>query len=403
MKTAAVMGAGIQGVCVALMLNKYKYRVLLIDRGNDIMNFTSKTGEGKIHLGFVYGLDKSLKTAEKLTLDALHFSNYIEYLVDDKPDWQSLKSIPFHYLVAHDSMLSDDEIEEYFENIQRIYKDFVSDRQLNYLGSCPDRVFAETSIPARIKKTSIRKSFRTEEVAIHTSSLKSILKNKLLSEPVTLLLNSEITEIKTVSDGFQIESTSLKGINKRIKADIVINCLWANKLKFDSMMGLDTDNYCVRLKYGLFIYWNSNLHNIPSFTVIQGPYGDFVDFSHFNEAYISWYPSTMRELKTNGLIPLEWNPALNNVHTEAMIQDLKFQNYRNYKNIIQNFKPFKIKTVRAGIILAQGSSDISEKDSKLHCRSESPIKMKDGYYSINTGKYTSAPYNTLLLERMLIE
>ena len=72
-KTATVLGAGIQGVCVSLMLQKHGYRVHLIDKSRDIISRSSLTHEGKIHLGFVYGMDKSLKTGRKMVKDALHF------------------------------------------------------------------------------------------------------------------------------------------------------------------------------------------------------------------------------------------------------------------------------------------------------------------------------------------
>ena len=74
MKKALVLGGGIQGCCIALMLEKQGYEVNLVDKNKDIINRASLNQEGKIHLGFVYGLDSSLKTGKKLLLDALYFA-----------------------------------------------------------------------------------------------------------------------------------------------------------------------------------------------------------------------------------------------------------------------------------------------------------------------------------------
>ena len=58
----AVLGAGIQGVCVALALEVAGHTVALIDQAEDCLLRTSLRNEGKIHLGFTYANDRSLRT-----------------------------------------------------------------------------------------------------------------------------------------------------------------------------------------------------------------------------------------------------------------------------------------------------------------------------------------------------
>ena len=113
-KSAIVLGAGIQGVFVALMLQKHGYRVRLIDKSRDIINRTSLTYEGKLHLGFVYGMDKTWQTGYRMTRDALHFAPYLDYLLGGTEDWSRFRSKPNIYLVAQDSMLSPPEVHAYF-------------------------------------------------------------------------------------------------------------------------------------------------------------------------------------------------------------------------------------------------------------------------------------------------
>ena len=59
-KQVIVLGAGIQGACVALLLQKRGYRVTLVDKGTDCLQFASRVNEGKIQLGHVYANDSSL-------------------------------------------------------------------------------------------------------------------------------------------------------------------------------------------------------------------------------------------------------------------------------------------------------------------------------------------------------
>ena len=56
-ENVAVLGAGLQGACVALELARRGYRVLLIDQSSGCMQRASLASEGKIHLGLVYAND----------------------------------------------------------------------------------------------------------------------------------------------------------------------------------------------------------------------------------------------------------------------------------------------------------------------------------------------------------
>ncbi|HSG44841.1 MAG TPA: hypothetical protein VLA72_16970 [Anaerolineales bacterium] len=80
---------------------------------------------------------------------------------------------------------------------------------------------------------------------------------------------------------------------------------------------------------------------------------------------------------------------------------LKSDSLDGFRNFISKLEPFSILETKAGLILAEGNKDITEIDSQFHSRNEIPICEKQGYYSINTSKYTSAPMNTLLLENMI--
>ena len=52
---------------------------------------------------------------------------------------------------------------------------------------------------------------------------------------------------------------------------------------------------------------------------------------------------------------------------------------------------FKIQTVDAGIIAAWGATDIDDPRSALHERHEIGVHDHDGWFSVDTGKLTTAP------------
>ena len=45
----------------------------------------------------------------------------------------------------------------------------------------------------------------------------------------------------------------------------------------------------------------------------------------------------------------------------------------------------------AGIIFCWGATDIDDPESELHSRHAAGVYAHDGYFSVNTGKFTTAP------------
>lgn len=62
----AVIGAGLTGVLVALNLAERGCDVTLFERSSELTGGASYGNEGKIHLGYVYAMDSSLRTAHTM-------------------------------------------------------------------------------------------------------------------------------------------------------------------------------------------------------------------------------------------------------------------------------------------------------------------------------------------------
>jgi len=402
MKKALVLGGGIQGCCIALMLEKHGYEVNIVDKSKDIFNRASLNQQGKIHLGFNWGMDSSLKTGKKLLLDALYFAPYLEYLLDKKINWEKLKSINFNALVAKDSLLSSDKIEIYFQTLQTIYQDYMKNEKLTYLGERPKRLFQKTSLPKQLNPDFFQDCFATEEAAIHTQSFKKIIKEKIHSGNISLYLNQLVTGAKRTSHGFIIETCSEDKSVQQLESDVVFNCLWEDKMTLDKKMGVEVEKgFNLRLRYGIMMKTPSCLQEISSFVTIQGPYGDFVNYPESNQVFFSWYPSSMKGMVIDQSMPPSWEEVCEGHISDTLRQSLLNENFNNFHRLIPALTEFEDSTVMAGVIMANGYHDIHDTNSKLHERSEFPITQNDGYFSINTGKFTSAPHNTYLLEKML--
>jgi hypothetical protein len=404
-KIAVVLGAGIQGVCVALMLQKHGYRVNLIDKSRDVINRASLTYEGKIHLGFVYGMDPSLQTGHKMVRDALHFAPYLDHLLDKNENWDLLKSKPNIYLVAQDSMLSPQEAEAHFEKLDSYFQDCLSDKTLHYLGKRPGSIFKKIATPEYINPEMVSASFFTEEVSVNQVKLKDLLKKKILELPsINIFLGHLVTEIVATSNGFEVQCQRKDESITSFNADLVFNCLWESRIYFDQMMGLGGGaEQSIRLKYGLVVKADDFIRSLDSFTIIHGPYGNFVISPDDDRAFCSWYPSCLKGMMEYGTIPVLWDQACDGYTSDSLIKQLRDDNFESFRKIVPQLNQFDVLEVKAGLILAEGNKDITERDSSFHTRSEFPIRESAGYYSVSTSKYTSAPRNTMLLEQMLFK
>jgi len=402
MKKALVLGGGIQGCCIALMLRKHGYEVRLVDKSKDIFNRASLNQQGKIHLGFNWGMDTSLKTGKRLMLDALYFAPYLEYLLGKKIDWEKFKSINYNALVAKDSLLSSDEIGTYFQKLQTIYQDYMKNEKLTYLGKRPKTLFQKTSLPKQVNPDLFQACFITEEVALRTTGVKKIIKEKIQSENISLCLNQCVTSAKRTHNGFMIETNSEDEGVQQLESDVVFNCLWEGQMPLDKEMGIQIEKgYNIRFRYGIIAKTPTPLQEFPSFTIIQGPYGDFVNYPQSNEAFFSWYPSSLKGMVVDQSMPPSWEEACEGHISNTLRQSILNENFNNLHRVLPVLTEFEDPTIVGGIIVAKGYHGIHDPNSKLHERRDFPITQNDGYFSINTAKFTSAPHNTFLLEKML--
>src|ERR1044071_249344 len=106
----AVLGGGVQGTCVAMALADAGYHVDIFDANERLLSQASTRSEGKVHLGYVYANDKSLKTARLMIKGAVAFSPLLRRWLG--PDLDKVPvSKPYYYAVRRDSMLPAAEID----------------------------------------------------------------------------------------------------------------------------------------------------------------------------------------------------------------------------------------------------------------------------------------------------
>jgi len=72
-------------------------------------------GEGKIHLGYVYGNEPGRATADLMVEGALSFASLIDRWMPRPVDWKAIRSDPFMYAILGDTMVSPDKLAEHYQ------------------------------------------------------------------------------------------------------------------------------------------------------------------------------------------------------------------------------------------------------------------------------------------------
>ena len=169
----------------------------------------------------------------------------------------------------------------------------------------------------------------------------------------------------------------------------------------DAQVGLRPEySWSHRLKYRLLIRGTPANLTHRSYTIVQGPFGDLVSYPDYPHLYASWYPTCMQEMVSSVAIPADWQLALR-PQNSSMTEEIAKDTLRSMDTIFPGIINSDVIDVSCGVIYARGHTDIVDPNSALHMRSDDPIQTKDGYFSINTGKLTSAPRNAHLLAKML--
>jgi hypothetical protein len=400
-KTAAVLGAGIQGCCAALALAQLGFQVNLYDKSSALFSRASVNQEGKIHLGIVYARDPSLQTARTMIEHAMQFGPAIESLLGGPVDWAPHLSENFYCAIHDDSSLSMEEHYVHFQALQEIYSEISESPGLLYLGSRPKKIWTETTAHW-FRRPGIRHLIETAEQAVHPVWMRNLIVQAVERDVnIECYLNHDILEA-----GHRNGSISITGEHPggswAASADVIVNCLWEGRARIDQSIGIpDPGNWVTRIKYGFILDSVPAFRDVPSLILTHGPFGDIVNYTNYNQLYVTWYPECLSYFGADPFLPQKWEDACNGAHPDGHVEDVLTATLEQMNRYLPGVRNLTLRQVMAGTILGQGRSDISDHNSGLHNRHNIGVTQSGDYYSIFTGKYTSGPANAIALKRML--
>lgn len=395
MMKIAVLGAGILGSCTALELAKRGFQVDLFDKHAVPVTQASLGNEGKIHLGFVYANEPDSHTAKTLIVGAFYFSTLLKRWCDLSDLHQHL-STPFVYGVHTQSMLPEFAVQAHFQHIQTLYRDLHTSTHLKYLDLPGNFVFEQLSpqqTEAIFAPGQMVRAYRTIEHAIDTTWVADLLRQAVFDQPKINWFGNTWVEQATLLDNGKITVTVQQGeAQSDIPYDRVVNCLWEGRLQLDASMGIrSARRWLHRYKLGIYLQVRRAYPMIPSTTLILGCFGDVVNFQN-HKFYFSWYPECMIGMSQE-LLPPDWMKTMTPERLDAIFTKSLSQLAAIHPVLHQmNSDDILDRTMRGGDIFAWGKTDIDDIASELHHRYNIGVHSVGNYHSVDTGKYTIAPY-----------
>lgn len=388
----AVLGAGLQGTCVALELAARSVQVDLFDRCVECMTQASAQNEGKIHLGYVYGNDPSLRTARMMAAGALSFAPLMARWLG--PEFADVNvSTPFYYLVHRRSLLAAADIARYLRRVHQLHLEAGEKARDHYFGidlRPPPARLEPREYDGLFDAGAAVGVFRTPEIAIDPEALAALVRKRVASEGyIRPIMQAAVTRVTQRDRGASVEFENSSGRHAEFY-DHVVNALWESRLAIDLTAGVKPDRpWLYRVKHFLRIRNGLLAAGLPSVTMVLGPFGDVVNYGN-GEAYLSWYPAGMQGMSKD-IRPPDWLPA-----RPELAARLKQDIPAGLAEIVPQIARLSASAmdraeVRGGHIFAWGQTDIDDMESGLHERYAIGPRSVGRYHSVDTGKLTMAP------------
>jgi glycine/D-amino acid oxidase-like deaminating enzyme len=396
MPRVGVLGGGLQGCCVALELASRGISVVLVDENDALLTRTAVANEGKVHLGYMYAADPSMRTARTMMRGALAFLPFLRRHLGD--DLVLETSVPAAYVVHRDSQHDVAAVAGYLGAVHDLVGEAAAVPGAAYLGGdvdAPLRRWRAGEVSEVFDPAHAVAVFDSPEVAVDPLALAARLHERIAAEPlIEVRTRHRVDEVKRDADD-RFEVGGLAGGEEEWEDtfDQIVNALWAGRIAVDESLGRrPTRPWLHRLKYGVSMRWPGTLPKPPSATVISGPFGEVVSYAD-DTTYLTWYPSCVLGYSSEVSPPSTWETHPDDPLRAQVVQGT----VEGLAHLVPGLarltdEDLADTVVKGGVIVAWGETDVDDPASELHNRFAIGVTSQDGYHSVDPGKLTMAPF-----------
>lgn len=382
------------------MLAERGHQIDLYDQHPAPMMGASANCEGKLHLGFVYALDRSRRTVGTLMRGALTFHDIVGRYVEAEALAAGL-SDPFIYAVVDDTMVPPAAVEAHFAQVAETFA-FLAEA-----GTAPPPGIGEGPLweplgaeerGAIFDDTRILAAYRTAERAIDPGPIAQGLSRALERAPaITPIMGARVLAIEAEGEGYRITFEE-GGARLTERYPCVVNATWEGRLGLDRAI-LPGPQRAVMHRYKAGFFADIEPGDAPpSVTFVTGPYGDLVRYRR--RVYASWYPAGLMR-QESALVPQAPAPDLAAAQRDGLLDatlaglGALVPGVPEWAARVRRWQPV------GGYITSWGADGIEDPSSELHERHRIGPHGTRTYQSIDTGKFTTAPLFAEMATRRL--
>lgn len=395
----AVLGAGILGTCLSLHLSRLGADVTLVDRATAPMEATSRWNEGKIHLGYLYGADPTLATARHLLTGGLAFADVVSDLVGEDVRTHATTSDDL-YLVHSDSLVEPDALRRQFEAVSELVRQHPD--AARYLADVSDAQVRPLPLDSSCVEVSTRveAAFVVPERSVNTHWVADRLAAAVAADDrISRAMGTTVRAVEPTRPGARpVLSTDQGDVDGPY--DVVVNALWEGRLVIDATAGLVPDHaWTHRYRLCAFVRTTHRVDH-PSAVVAVGPFGDVKNYDG-RDFYLSWYPvGLVAESSELVLPPVPWPTG---AEAHAFVSRLRAGLETCLPAIGEVLDAAERVQVGGGFVFARGTGSIGDARSGLHRRDAYGATWHGRYVSVDTGKYSTAPWAARQLAADIME
>ena len=382
----AVLGAGIMGSCLALYLVDRGVDVHLFDEAAAPMEGASRWNEGKIHLGYLYAADPTLRTAQRMLDGGLAFAPLVEELIGTRLSGHTTETDDL-YLIHRDSVVDADEAGAYFAavtDLVRHHPDATS--YLVDVAAAATTPLAPDELSSIADPATIVAGFRVPERSVQTRWVADRLCEALAAQPrITARTGTRIAAATDVDGSWRVRGS--EGLDEPF--DAVVNALWHGRPVIDRTAGLPPEE-SLSHRYRVSVFARTSRPvALPSMVVAVGPFGDVKNYNG-HDLYLSWYADGLLS-ESEGIepvLPHELDETEQQERAVAMVSHLA----ELLPPVAEVLDAAETMHLGGGFVVARGTGSLADRASTLHRRDRFGVRRLGRYWSVDTGKYSTAPW-----------
>jgi hypothetical protein len=349
----------------------------------------SRWNEGKIHLGYLYGADPSLETARRVLPGGLVFGALVSRLIGADLAAHTTGEDDV-YLVHRDSVVGAEALAATFAGVDALVREHAdAPRYLADASAARSRRLTAAELAGMADGREIVAGFTAPERSVDTRWIADRLAAALTAEPrVSLRLGVTVTGAAPVEgiDGvWRVSGTP--DVDERF--DLVLNALWDGRLAVDLTAGLAPEGaWSHRYRRCLFVRTARPVATRSAIVGI-GPFGDVKNYDG-RDLDLSWYPAGLVAEGEDVTLAAPAEPTA--AERAAFVAAVRARLEALMPPVAAVFREAEVVEVGGGFVFAQGRGSIGDPASTLHRRDRFGVRRRGRYVSIDTGKYSTAPW-----------